>query len=120
MHQTPQALQSALAALVELANGYGKATSDQIAQVAAKYEMECWNLEGMYFDATETAGEDEMGNNTDDTARAFANAIGYEACLDGVLLRDNPHAVGSDEFRAWEAGHLQAASVRREWEDCNS
>ncbi len=44
-----------------------------------------------------------------------ANEEGYDANYEGVLLRDNPHAKGSDEYRAWEAGHLQAQSVRREW-----
>lgn len=49
-----------------------------------------------------------------------AHEAGYEANYEGVLLRDNPHAAGTDEHRAWEAGHLQAAQTRREWEEANS
>ena len=48
-----------------------------------------------------------------------AHQSGYDANYDGALIGANPHATGSDEHRAWEAGHLQAASVRREWEECN-
>jgi hypothetical protein len=48
---------AALLALVEVARGYGTATPAQVAQVAAEHDMEPWDLEGMYFDATETAGE---------------------------------------------------------------
>jgi len=48
----------ALMALVELAGGYGVATTEQIAQVAQAYGLECWEMEGLYFDATETAGEE--------------------------------------------------------------
>lgn len=43
-----------------------------------------------------------------------ANEAGYEAKFEGVLLRDNPFTEGSSEYRAWEAGHLQAASDDRE------
>lgn len=48
-----------------------------------------------------------------------AHEAGYEANYEGTLLSGNPHAEGSDEYRAWEAGHLQAADTRREWEDAN-
>jgi hypothetical protein len=46
-----------------------------------------------------------------------AHEAGYDANYEGVLLRDNPHTEGSGEYGAWEAGHLQAQSVRREWEE---
>lgn len=54
-----------------------------------------------------------------DEAMQSAHAAGYDASYDGVLRHDNPHPPGSDEHRAWEAGHLQAAGVRREWEESN-
>jgi len=55
--QQPTQRSAALAALVEVANGYGTATPAQVLEVATRYEIEPWDLEGMYFDATETAGE---------------------------------------------------------------
>lgn len=48
-----------------------------------------------------------------------AHEAGYEANYEGVLRKNNPHPADSAEGRAWDAGHLQAASVRREWEECN-
>lgn len=47
-----------------------------------------------------------------------AHEAGYEANYDGELLSANPHDAGTDEYRAWETGHMQAQSVRREWELC--
>jgi hypothetical protein len=44
---------------------------------------------------------------------------GYEANHEGTLLGSNPHPAGSIEYRAWEAGHMQAQDVRDEWELCN-
>lgn len=44
---------------------------------------------------------------------------GYEANYDGELLSDNPHDDGTDEYRAWEAGHLQAQDARNDWALCN-
>jgi len=49
---------NALTDLICTAHGYGIATSEQIAQVASKHDMEPWKLEGFYFDATETAGDE--------------------------------------------------------------
>lgn len=49
-------MKKALAALIEAASGYS-ATPEQVAQVAAEYEVEAWQLEGFFFDAAETAGE---------------------------------------------------------------
>ena len=46
-----------------------------------------------------------------------AHQDGYDANYEGVLLRDNPWVEGSPVYRAWEAGHLQAQSVQREWEE---
>lgn len=48
-----------------------------------------------------------------------AHEAGYEANFEGVLRAHNPHPADSAEHRAWEAGHLQAASVRRDWEEIN-
>jgi hypothetical protein len=47
--------QTALAALLELAQGYS-ATSAQIAQVAAACDVEAWQLESDYMRDAETAG----------------------------------------------------------------
>lgn len=44
---------------------------------------------------------------------------GYEANYDGVLLHQNPHPPLSQEFNAWESGHLQAQNTRNDWELCN-
>jgi len=52
-------------------------------------------------------------------ATATAHEAGYDANYEGILLRDNPHAEGTAEFRAWEAGHLQAQATRNDWELCN-
>jgi hypothetical protein len=43
-----------------------------------------------------------------------ANTNGYEALFDGESIKANPYAEGSDEYRAWEAGYLQAAGDRRD------
>lgn len=44
---------------------------------------------------------------------------GYEANYEGALIGSNPHAAGTVEHSAWEAGHLQAQAARDEWELCN-
>jgi hypothetical protein len=44
---------------------------------------------------------------------------GQRANFDGILLRGNPHIAGSNEARAWEAGHIDAQRQRDEWEDAN-
>jgi hypothetical protein len=44
---------------------------------------------------------------------------GYEANYDGELIGSNPHPAGTIEYRAWEAGHMQAQQTRDEWELCN-
>lgn len=49
---------AALADLIETAGGYFTATPAQIAAIAERHDMECWDVEGMYFDAGEKAGEE--------------------------------------------------------------
>jgi hypothetical protein len=45
---------------------------------------------------------------------------GYEANYDGELIGNNPHAAGTVEHSAWEAGHLQAQDARSEWASAHS
>lgn len=43
-----------------------------------------------------------------------ANTNGYEAFFDGAMQNDNPHTEGSDEYRAWDAGWLQACGDKKD------
>ncbi len=61
----------------------------------------------------------DLADNERQGRLTAAHEAGYEANHEGALLRDNPHAADTAEYRAWEAGHLQAQSVRREWEQSN-
>lgn len=55
-----------------------------------------------------------MKNPCFPTDRIEANEEGYNACFESKRTDANPHPAGSDLFRSWEAGYLQAQSVRRE------
>ena len=39
-----------------------------------------------------------------------ANESGYDAAMNNMPRERNPHAEGSDPYRAWEAGWLQGRS----------
>lgn len=47
-------------------------------------------------------------------AEVKANEAGYECAMEGnASYRDNPHAPGTAEHRAWDAGFAQGLDARR-------
>ena len=50
-------MQAAIRELFEVQNGSGQATPAQLLEVAEKYDVEVWSLEGLYLDAVDKSAD---------------------------------------------------------------